>query len=277
LRNEQKILKYKGRVVFEKLSVPDFTRLPKEYFEQEACFIFVNKGGFSIRAQDEYLDFEQGSAVLAKCLNYFFEANKNKGTGTGVEVIGLLLYPDLVQELFQFDLSTSSHTVDYNIKKVVVNKLLENFKESISILLDHPDVADEALIKNKLKEFVMLISKSVDAPSELDFLAAMFKPRFADFKAIIHANLYSNLSLNEFAALCHLSTSTFKRKFKDVFSESPKKYISRLRITHAAGLLKTQEGRISDIAYDLGFESIATFNRAFKAQFNVSPSAYRLT
>ena len=45
-----KYLKYKGRIVFGKQSMPYFDRIPKEYFEDEACFVFVNKGEVSVRS-----------------------------------------------------------------------------------------------------------------------------------------------------------------------------------------------------------------------------------
>ena len=83
-------------------------------------------------------------------------------------------------------------------------------------------------------------------------------------------------NLNEFAALCHMSLSSFKRKFKEVYSESPIKYISKKKVQRAAILLKDKSNRISDIAFDVGFESLATFNRSFKEIFGVSPSEFRL-
>ena len=60
-RSVGKILTYKGRIVFEKLRLPYFDRMPKEYFEKEACFIFVNEGEFSVRSQSEYLNFKKGN------------------------------------------------------------------------------------------------------------------------------------------------------------------------------------------------------------------------
>ena len=123
------------------------------------------------------MDLDKNTGVLAKCLNYFFETNKEQQKmGDGVEVVAVLLYPKLVQELFEFDLSTSNYSIDYNIKQVEVDRLLRNYKESINILLDNPELADESIIKNKLKEFVLLMTKSQNAPSQLDFLAALFKP-----------------------------------------------------------------------------------------------------
>ena len=95
--------------------------------------------------------------------------------------------------------------------------------------------------------------------------------------SIIKQNLYSDISLNEFATLCHMSLSTFKRRFKEVFNESPAKYISKMKIQKAADKLNDKNLRISDIAYDLGYDSLTTFNRAFKEQMGKSPSEYRMS
>ena len=274
----EKVLKYKDRIVFGKQAMPYFDRIPKQYTEDEACFVFVNEGEFSVRSQDDFLKLDKRRALLAKCLNYFFETDTDqKKCGDGVEVIGVLLYPSIVKELFEFDITRSDYAVDYNLKQIEVDLLLENFRESINILLDNPDLADENIIKSKLKEFVLLISKSQEAPSQLDFLAAMFKPNNIAFKTTIQHNLYANLSLNELAALCHLSISSFKRKFKETFDESPKRYIANKKVEKAADLLKSSDLRISDIAYDIGFDSLATFNRNFSSFYGTSPSKFRLS
>ncbi|WP_272148794.1 helix-turn-helix domain-containing protein [Tenacibaculum aiptasiae] len=274
---KEQIITYKDRVVFIKLSMPSFNRTLKEYMENEACFMFVNKGEVNVRSSEDYLTLNKKTSMLAKCLNYFFEPSKEPhNCDEGIESIGIFLYPSLVKDLFEFDISNSNYTVDFNVKQIQVDRLLENYKESINILLDNPELADESIIKTKLKEFILLISKSQEAPSHLDFLAALFKPNEVSFKSTIHHNLYANLSLDELAALCHLSTSSFKRKFKAVFNDSPKKYIAKKKIEKAATLLKAKNDRISDIAYDVGFDSLATFNRNFTNIYGKSPSEYRL-
>lgn len=274
---QQKFLKYKGRIVFGKQSMPHFKRMPKEYFENEACFVFINKGEVSVRSQTEIMNLDKNTAVLAKCLNYFYETNSRQKQGSdGIEAIAVILYPSQVEELFEFDLSKSNYSLHYNIKQIEVDRLLENYRESINILLDNPDLADERMIETKLKEFVLLITKSQNAPSLSDFLSALFKPIHIEFRSTIHHNIYSNLSIDELARLCHLSTSSFKRKFTEVYKTSPKKYISRKKIEKAATLLKNNNMRISDIAYDVGFDSLATFNRNFSTAYGKSPSEYRL-
>lgn len=274
---EAKYIKYKGRIVFGKQTLPYFDRMPKEYFENEACFVFVNKGEISVRSQTKYMNLDINKAILAKCLNYFFETDKKqKKSNNIIEVIAVILHPSQVEELFEFDLSKSEYSLDYNIKQIEVDRLLANFRESINILLDNPELADERMIETKLKEFVLLITKSQNAPSQLDFLSALFKPIDIEFKSTIQHNIYSNLSLDELARLCHLSTSSFKRKFNTVFKSSPKKYISQKKIEKAAALLKSDNLRISDIAYDVGFDSLATFNRNFTSTYGKSPTEYRL-
>ena len=278
LESEEKYLTYKGQVVFGKQSMPYFDRMPKEYAANEACFVFVNQGELSVRSPEDYMDLDKDTAILAKCLNYFFETRaEQRKKGDGVEVIAVIIYPALVKELFEFDISTSNYSFDFNIKQVEVDLLLENFKQSINILLDNPELADESIIKTKLKEFVLLMTKSQNAPSQLDFLSALFKPIDIPFKSAIQSNLYANLSIAELARLCHLSTSSFKRKFKEVYGDSPMKFIAQKKVEKAASLLKSEGLRVSDIAYDVGFESLATFNRNFSNVYGQSPSEYRLT
>ena len=258
--------------------MPYFKRLPKEYAENEACFILFNKGEVSVRAPEDHFDVDKKSAVLAKCINFFFETSaEQRQKGDEVEVVAVLLYPPIVEELFDFDLTTITVKNDHDIQQIVLDQLLTNFMESIRILLDNPELADENIIENKLREFVLLMTKSQNLPSQLEFLAGLFSPLNVTFKSTISNNLYANLSINELALLCHMSTSSFKRKFKDVYGESPKKYISRKKIEKAAQLLKSEELRISDIAWDVGFESVATFNRNFTSIYGKSPTAYRLS
>jgi AraC-like DNA-binding protein len=275
---DQKVLKYKGQIVFERIVMSSFDRIPKMYQDNEACFMFINEGEFSVRTPDQFLSFDSGKALLAKCFDYFFEINKNqRAANDKIDAVGVLLHQDIVEELFEFDVTASPHAVDYNIKQIQIDGLLNNFKDSINMLLDHPELADEQLIKTKLKEFILLISKTLHAPSQLAFLSAMYKKNATEFRNAINHNLYSNLSIEEFAQLCGMSVSSFKRAFNNTYHESPKRYFAKMKLEKATKMLLSNDMRISEIAYDCGFETISTFNRSFKAHFGSSPSAYRLT
>jgi AraC-like DNA-binding protein len=53
-------------------------------------------------------------------------------------------------------------------------------------------------------------------------------------------------------------------------------YVSRLRIERAKNLLLNPNLRISEIAFEVGFQSLTHFNRVFKRVLGQSPSDYRL-
>ncbi|MFT5822232.1 MAG: AraC-like DNA-binding protein [Crocinitomix sp.] len=270
-------LKYKGKIVFHKLTVPIPQRELKPFTNGEACFMFVNQGDFTVRTPDELIPFKKGKGLLAKCFNFFIESTKTQRTQCeNMEVVGVFLFPEIVEELLHIDLSQSEYNVNYNIKKIQIDRLLDNFKESISIYLDNPDLADEETIGTKIKEFILLMVKMQDGLSQLDFLSGMFRTNSTDFRTLVSNNVYSNMNIEEYAQLSGMSKSSFKRKFEKIYNVSPRKYLEKMKLTKAAELLLTTEQRISEIAYDCGFETISTFNRSFKTSFNISPSEYRL-
>ena len=272
---EYKTIEYKGKVVFHKLSTKAPIRDLKPFQDNEACFMFVNKGEFSIRTPDQFLNFNQDQGMLAKCFNFFVETtDQQRSKYETMEFLGIYLFPEHVESLLDLDLSTSAKRVDFNVKVLPIDQLFKSYRDSVNILVDNPELADQQMIETKLKEFVLLISKSQNL-SPLDFLASMFKLNHTEFQATIQNNLYSGLSVAQFAQLCAMSLSSFKRKFNEEFSESPKKYIAKKKLQKAANMLTRSDERISNIAYDCGYETISTFNRSFKAEYEVSPTEFR--
>ena len=91
----------------------------------------------------------------------------------------------------------------------------------------------------------------------------------------INDNLNKTLPLSELADVAHFSPYYFHRIFVAVIGESVNSYTSRVRIEKAARLLRFSDTAISNIAYQCGYSSPATFSRSFKEHFNNTPSAYR--
>lgn len=276
MSNEFKILKYNGKVVFHKMRIDSPQRELKPFQNNEACFMFINDGEFSVRTPNQFISFNKSKGLLAKCFNFFIETTENqRNHSKEMEFIGVFLFPEHVEEIMDIDLSSSNHKVKFNIKKIDIDTLFTAYKNSINVLLDNPEIADEEIIKLKLREMIILISKSQNL-SVLDFLVSMFSLTHTEFKATIKNNIYSNLNIEDFVKLCNLSLSSFKRKFTKVFSESPKKYINRMKLEKSTNLLSSTDLLISEIAYDCGFDTISSFNRSFKFHFKVSPTEYRL-
>lgn len=275
---EQAELKYQGKVVFEKLVMSArFKRLPKIFMEDEACFLFLTKGSFHFRTPIDSLTFSEGDALYAQCGNYFIENPNQVTENQVVSVIGAFFYPSIVKRFFETDFSIQSFQNHAAVVKINVEPLMKSFIESIDFMLDNPLIADENLIVNKLKELILLLSKSEKATSIHAFVNSLFEPQKYNFKEIINQNLYSNLSVVEFAYLCNMSLATFKRKFNEYFSDSPAKYITQKKLERSVILLSLKSKSISEICYECGFQSISNFDKTFKKTYQQTPSDYRLS
>lgn len=273
----RKVLKYKGYEVFEKTTLPAMAgRALKNSVANEACFLYINHGEFSVRSDEHLLGFNKDKALLSKCVDYYFEVEPSQTKYEYIQTVGVLLHQPVLEELFEFEVANYSYTTNYNIKHVVMDDLLEQFKRNIETLVDHPELANETMVCLKLKEFVMLLAQVEEASSQLDFIASLFKKQEIDFRKAIRSNLYSSITLDELAKICGVGMTTFKKVFKEQFNDSPARYIQRKKLERSAELLIDPNYRISDIAYDCGFDSITTFNRNFKAHYQKSPTEYRL-
>lgn len=274
---QRSTITYKGFNVFEKVVIPMvFGKVPKEFHGQESCFIFFEQGAVVMTDPEHQREFNQGDTMLAKCYDFFMEVPEGKkDPNKVVEMIGVVLNKEIVEDLFSFDIADYNYQVNFNVHQEPVDALLDNFKRSIVILLDNPELADDLMIANKIKEFVLLLSKKHNAPSEQDFLAGLLTSPTFDFRQTIAQNLFINMSLDELAHLCSMSLSSFKRKFAEEYDESPKSYINLKRMEKAKELLKVTDQRVAEIAFNCGFESLSAFNRNFKNSEGFSPSDYR--
>jgi len=225
------------------------------------------------------LTFTEGDAMLAKCGNYFIEniSINEKAVNEVISVVGAFFYPTIVKDFFQTDLSLKGFSLQNDASKINIEPLMKSFVDSLNFMLDNPTLADDNLIVNKLKELLILLSKSEKATSINEFVHSLFVPHEYNFKEIIQQSLYANLALSELAYLCGLSLATFKRKFSENYSQSPAKYFLLKKLEQAEALTQIKSKSISEIAYESGFETISNFDKAFKKQFGKSPSEYRLS
>ena len=94
-------------------------------------------------------------------------------------------------------------------------------------------------------------------------------------KAFIREHLSEALSLGMVARAVNTSTFYFCKLFKRVTGVNFTDYVSRLRIERAKELLLNPNLRISEIAFEVGFQSLTHFNRVFKRVAGESPTEYR--
>ena len=95
-------------------------------------------------------------------------------------------------------------------------------------------------------------------------------------KVYIEERQTEDLSLGQVANAVNTSTFHFCKIFRKATGLTFTDYVSRVRIENAKNLLLNPNLRVSEIAYEVGFQSLTHFNRVFKKVSGQSPSHYRM-
>jgi AraC-like DNA-binding protein len=98
---------------------------------------------------------------------------------------------------------------------------------------------------------------------------------FRDALEHVERNLGGDLSLHALARRFEMSPWHFHRGFRRETGEAPASYVRRLRLELAAVLLKHSDGRVTEIAFRIGYETHEAFTRAFRARLGIAPIEFR--
>ena len=83
------------------------------------------------------------------------------------------------------------------------------------------------------------------------------------------------LDVPALARIAHVSPRHFGRTFVATFGETPHRYLQRRRVERAMFLLRSCDRSITEICVEVGFTSLGTFSRTFRARVGQTPTAYR--
>jgi AraC-like DNA-binding protein/mannose-6-phosphate isomerase-like protein (cupin superfamily) len=112
-------------------------------------------------------------------------------------------------------------------------------------------------------------------PRNFGWMSVLNDARTGKALSAIHESPARNWTVEALADLAGLSRSAFASRFVDAVGQTPLKYLATWRLDLAADHLRAGTAKIAEIAAIVGYGSEAAFNRAFKAQFNVTPAAFR--
>ena len=95
------------------------------------------------------------------------------------------------------------------------------------------------------------------------WLAAARDPHLGRALDAIHGDPGSPWTVESLARLAQASRSQFAEQFKDAIGDTPARYLTRVRMERAERMLRAGAS-VTDIAFQLGYESDAGFSRAFR-------------
>jgi AraC-like DNA-binding protein len=125
--------------------------------------------------------------------------------------------------------------------------------------------------------FVEALRRYIESlPAEQTGWLAGVRDRFVGRAlALIHARPAHAWTVEELGREVGLSRSALAERFATVLGQPPAQYLTRWRLQLAAHKLRAGEGSVARIAEEVGYESEAAFNRAFKREIGAPPAAWR--
>lgn len=141
----------------------------------------------------------------------------------------------------------------------------------------HPKPGSAIMIARLIELlFIQAIREwGVNSPGSLGWLGGLNDPQIGRALAAIHNDPAHTWTVEKLALIAGFSRSVFAARFTHVVGQTPLKYVTAWRLNLAADHLRSGSMKIGEIAAVVGYGSEAALSRAFKAQFGISPAAFR--
>ena len=112
-------------------------------------------------------------------------------------------------------------------------------------------------------------------PSSKGWLRGLTDPAVSKALSIIHSRYAEEIDVESLAREAGVSRSVLGERFVELLGEPPMRYCAGWRMRVAANMLRDGKQNTANIAYSVGFNSEAAFNRAFKREFGEPPATWR--
>jgi len=161
------------------------------------------------------------------------------------------------------------------IAKTKVDSIISNFLLSIQIIINNSKLQAEHILNLKLEELLLYILNLDTSANFRLLLTNTFEHITDNFKNTILNNFDVEFTSEDYAHLCAMSLSTFKRKFKEHFGTTPGNWILQRKMEVAEQLLGGTEKTINEISLEAGYENTSHFIRSFKKIHGATPAQFR--
>ncbi len=152
----------------------------------------------------------------------------------------------------------------YQVLKSVIDEIRNEFKEQ--------KTGYEFAIRNCKNIIISTVIRNIEHEYSDQSKSIMMLDLINKY---LELNFESHICLDGAAKACHFSKYYFAHKLKELTGTTFVQYLSSFRAEKAAQLLKTTNMRVTDVALKCGFNNLRSFNRQFKATYNVTPLMYR--
>lgn len=246
---------------------------------EQACFLYLKSGNAEYQFDDYEINIPSNYSLLLNCIHSGKQLHSSNSK-ENCEIVIVTFYPEILKKIYDRELpllfQASKNIVSNKSSEKINNDfLIQKYIEGLLFYFENPSLINEEILILKVKEILLLLSQTQNSESVQLILSQLFSPATYTFKQIIEANLFSQMTIEELAQKHNLSLSSFKREFSKIYHDTPANYIKAKKMEKATELLQFSNQRITEIAFDCGFNDLANFTKSFTSKYSLSPTNYR--
>lgn len=245
------------------------------YFEGEMHnfweMVYVLEGSITVSEDDRIYELSSGQAVFHKpmefhrlwckkgqqgkliILSFSYDGNLIDELGKGVFMLNLYLR-QMLEETFEQILSSFGCS-----ETPLSTPKADSLEESISYV--------------KLELLLLSIASEISPDKKQEYTIGAHN--YKKILSVMKSHIDENLSVDEIAALCCLSTSNLKKTFHTYAGCGVMQHFNRLRIIRAGELLRSGNS-VADVSDMMSFSSPGYFSTVFKRETGILPTQYRI-
>jgi AraC-like DNA-binding protein len=245
-------------------------------------FIYIKEGTLSVLVDGEPRVVKKDDIITMSPGNIHGFWGTSSNTSMQIFLIGYDLFEEsrseikerrLRESLYHKQVFTFREEPSFNLRtRGLLDEIFDEYQRK--------EVGFQMMIRAKLLEMEVLYFRKIPEILSPQLIILSQKKKYAtrleEVLAYVHEKFDDpELSIENAAANFSLSVSYFSRFFKEQSGCHFHDYLIRQRLSYAKKELLESDQAITDIAFNCGFNSLATFNRLFKAHTGISPSLFR--
>lgn len=175
--------------------------------------------------------------------------------------------------LFNNVLALPMVTIEKSEQNTIAN-LFQNIKEE----LKNQDSSSEEMMRTYLKQIIIRATrvwKKDNLAQNKSITVHTDQELFRDFGRLVEIHFREKHSVADYADLLNYAPKTLANKFNKLHLENPNDIIKNRIVLEAKRLLFYTELSVKEIAYQLGYDDPAYFNRLFAQKTGLSPALFK--
>jgi AraC-like DNA-binding protein len=247
---------------------------------RQNLFSFLLEGEKTVYYAGASVQIKPGQFLLLSAGNCLM-SEKTAGEAGRYQSILISFDNSLLSDFFIRHLATLHAPID-NVQEEPFlqfeqDGFLTNYLQSLLYLLVTDGSISPGMRAVKLEELLLYLNQT--HPAYLQMLHQKSQEATDELliRQAVTANLDRPVTVEELAFLCHVSLSTFKRRFAHLYGNSPTKWFLEKRMQKAARLLGNDKLKASEIYEELGYENLSSFIQSFKQVHGMTPKQYQVS